>query len=201
MNLIERVKNMIVTPKTEWEVIDQESATPVSVFKDYLLPLAIAGAIAGFIGYGFIGQTVLGTKIGGTLSFGLNHALISLLAMALGFFITTYVVDMLAPTFKSEKDLNKSAQLVAYSNTPALVGALLTVLPSIAWLGSLFGLYGLYLLYIGLPVMKKTPPEQRIAYIVVSILVLLVVYILLGAVLGAIISPMLGVSKVSPFGI
>lgn len=201
MNLIERVKNMIVSPKTEWEVIDRESATPMSLFKDFILPLAIVGAIAGFIGYGFVGHTVLGTRIGGTLSFGLNQALIGLLSMTFGFFITTHVVDLLAPTFKSEKDLNKSAQLVAYSNTPALAGALLAVLPSIAWLGALFGLYGFYLLYIGLPVIKKTPPEQRISYIVVCILVLLVVYFVLGAVLATIVSPIFGVSKMSPFGI
>lgn len=200
MNLIERVKNIVVTPNTEWEVIDQESDTPVSLLKSYLLPLGIAGAIATFIGSGFIGTTVLGVKIGGTLAYGLNQAVISLLALVVGFYIAIYVIDMLAPTFKSEKNLNRTAQLVAYSNTPALIGALLAILPSVSWIGALFGLYGFYLLFVGLPVMKKTPEQQRIAYIIVSIIVMLVVYMVIGAILAAILSPIFGISPVSEYG-
>jgi hypothetical protein len=200
MNLIERVKNIIVTPNTEWRIIDQESDTPVSLLKSYLLPLGIAGAIATFIGSSFIGTTVLGVKVGGTIAFGLNQAVTSLLALVVGFYIAIYVIDMLAPTFKSEKDLNKTAQLVAYSNTPALIGALLTILPSVSWIGALFGLYGFYLLFLGLPVMKKTPEQQRIAYIIVSIIVMLVVYMVIGAILGTILSPIFGISPVSEYG-
>lgn len=201
MELIERIKNIILTPNTEWAVIEQESATPVSLLKKYVLPLGLAGAIATLIGSGFIGNTVLGVKIGGTLSYGLNLAVISLLGMVLGFFISTYVVDLLAPNFKSEKDLNKTAQLVAYSNTPALIGALLAIIPSIAWIGSLFGLYGFYLIFVGLPVLKKTPEQQRIPYIIVSILVLLVVYFVLGAILAAIFAPIFGISSMSNYGL
>jgi hypothetical protein len=201
MKLIDRVKNIILSPTMEWGIINQESETPVSLLKSYLLPLGIAGAIATFIGSGFIGNTVMGVKIGGTLAYGLNQAIISLLALVLGFYIAIYVVDMLAPTFKSEKDLNKTAQLVAYSNTPSLIGALLAILPAISWIGALFGLYGFYLLYVGLPVMKKTPEPQRIPYIIVTILVMLVLYFVIGAILAAIFMPIFGISRPMQFGV
>lgn len=201
MKLIDRVKNIILSPNTEWGIIDQESDTPVSLLKNYLLPLGIAGAIATFIGNGIIGTTVLGVKIGGTLAYGLNQAIISLLALVAGFYIAIYVIDMLAPTFKSEKDLNKTSQLVAYSNTPSLLGALLTIIPSISWVGALFGLYGFYLLFIGLPVLKKTPEQQRMPYIIVSILVMLVVYFAIGAILTTILMPIFGISPVSNYGL
>lgn len=201
MKLIERVKNIILSPKTEWGIIDQESDTPVSLLKSYLLPLGIAGAIATFIGSGMIGTNVMGVKIGGTIAYGLNQAIVSLLALVIGFYIAIYVVDMLAPTFKSEKDLNKTSQLVAYSNTPALLGTLLAILPSISWIGALFGLYGFYLLFVGLPVMKKTPEQQRIPYIIVTILVMLVVYFVIGAILAAILMPIFGTSPLSNYGL
>ena len=201
MELIQRVKNIILTPNTEWVAIEQETATPVSILKNYLLPLGIVGAVATFIGSGFIGTNVLGIKVGGTIAFGLNQAVISLLGLVLGFFISTYVVDMLAPNFKSEKDLNKTAQLVAYSNTPALIGAFLAILPSVGWIGAIFGLYGFYLLFLGLPVLKKTPEQQRIPYIIVSILVLLVVYFVIGAILAAIFTPIFGISSMSQYGL
>jgi len=201
MKLIDRIKNIILSPNTEWGIIDQESDTPISLLKNYLLPLGIAGAIATFIGSGIIGTNVMGVKIGGTLTYGINQALISLLALVIGYYIAIYVVDLLAPTFKSEKDLNKTAQLVAYSNTPALLGALLAILPSISWIGALFGLYGFYLLYIGLPIMKKTPEQQRIPYIIVTILVMLVLYFIVAAILAAILMPIFGISRVSEYGI
>jgi uncharacterized membrane protein len=90
---------------------------------------------------------------------------------------------------------------VAYSNTPALLGALLAILPSISWIGALFGLYGFYLLFIGLPVIKKTPEQQRIPYIIVTIVVMLVVYFVIGAILAAILMPIFGTSPISNYGL
>ena len=65
MNIIERVKNILMTPKTEWDVINGETATPMSLLIGYVVPMALIGAVASFIGYGFIGLNVLGIKIGG----------------------------------------------------------------------------------------------------------------------------------------
>jgi hypothetical protein len=194
MNLVERAKNMIVTPKTEWEVVSSEESDIMTLLKTYVLPLAVLGAVAAFIGQGLIGTNVFGVKVGGNISFGIAQALIHLLSVSIAFVLTAYVVDMLAPTFQSEKNLNKSAQLVAFSNTPAMVGAFLAILPSLAWIGSLFGLYGFYLLYIGLPILKKTPENQRIGYIVVTILVLIAIYVVLGLILASLFLPMMGLS-------
>ena len=45
MNIVERVKNILMTPKTEWDVINGETATPQSLLMGYILPLAIVGAV------------------------------------------------------------------------------------------------------------------------------------------------------------
>jgi hypothetical protein len=190
MNLIERVKNILMTPKTEWEIINDESATPMSLFTSYVLPLALIGAVASFIGYGIIGFNVFGVKIGG-INWGLAQAAVSFIGAVVTYFVSTYVIDALAPSFSSEKDINKSAQLVAYASTAAWVIAVVNILPALAILGIL-GLYSVYLFYVGLPILKKTPEDKKIVYMVVSALVIIVSAGIIGYILNRIVYSFLG---------
>ena len=43
MGLVERVRNIILTPATEWAVIERETTPPGRVLFGYVLPLAIGG--------------------------------------------------------------------------------------------------------------------------------------------------------------
>ena len=56
MNIIERVKNIIVAPKKEWGVIAAEEGSVSSVLTTYVLPLSLIGAAATLIGWGLIGK-------------------------------------------------------------------------------------------------------------------------------------------------
>lgn len=186
MNLITRVKNILVTPKTEWDVIAAEQGTVSSVLTTYVLPLSLIGAAATLIGWGLIGKSYWLITIKGW-DIGMKYAIISLVSTIVGFLITTFVVDALAPSFGSEKNLNKTAQFVGYSYTPALVGAVLGIFPSVAWLGALCGLYGLYLMYLGLGPIKKTPDDKKVVYLIISIVVLIAAYFVLGLILVSIL--------------
>jgi Yip1 domain len=191
MNLIERVKNILVTPKTEWDVIDGESATPPSLLTSYVIPLALIPAIATFIGWGVIGVSVFGVKISG-MNYGVALAVQSFVAAIISFFVCSYIIDALAPTFKSEKNINKSAQLVAYASTAGWVGGIFGILPSLAIIGALIGLYGIYLFYIGMPKLKKTPAEQVVPYMLVSALVIIVVTMVIGFILTKVVYGIVG---------
>jgi hypothetical protein len=191
MNLVDRIKNILVKPKEEWPVINGESATPMSLLTGYVLPLAVVAAICSFIGFGLIGTSVMGIKIGG-VKFGLYNAIRSLLITPISFFVTVNVIDALAPTFKSEKNLNKTAQLVAFASTASYVGSFFTILPALSVIGLLLGLYGIYLFYLGMPILKKTPQDQVIPYMLVSALVLIVVFIVVGFVLNSVLNPIFG---------
>lgn len=176
MNLIERVKNILITPKTEWDVIATEEQSLASLATGYVLPLSLIGAVCAFVGFGLIGFNTgfLGIRIKG-MDWGLYEAISRLLAAILGFIISAFVVDMLAPTFKSEKNINKSAQLVAYSATASFVGGVFLLLPSLAILAALCGLYGIYIMYLGMGPIKKTPEDQKVIYMIVSIVVYAVI--------------------------
>jgi hypothetical protein len=188
MNIIDRVKNILLTPKTEWEVINGETATPQSLLMGYVLPLAIVAAA---------GSLLKGLLFAGT--FGLKYfiltAAIAFIASVISYYITVIIVDMLAPSFASEKDMGKSAQLVAYSTTPSYIGALLSFIPIVGWLIALAAwAYGVYLMYLGIGSLKKTPEDKKVVYMIVAFLIMIVLYFIIVAILGAILFAAMGMT-------
>lgn len=182
MNIIERAKNIIVKPKEEWEVIDQEQ-TPVSqLVTSYLIPLALIPTIASFVRYAFLGYGFMGPL----MDWGIKYAVITFIANVGGAFISAFVIDALATSFGSTRDFRKSMQLVVYSFTPFFLAGIFQLIPHLGFL-AIVGLYGLYLLYLGFKPMMKTPEDKVIGYFVVSLLVIIVVYFILTAIFGAIL--------------
>ena len=188
MNLVERAKNIIMTPKTEWSVIAAEEPNAMQILTGYVVPLALIPAVASVIGYG-----VIGSGMGTSLTWGIGMGIISFVSTVLGVYLTAFVVDFLAPNFGSQKNFGRAMQLVAYAYTPAWVAGILNIVPAIGILASLAGLYGLYLMYLGFPHTMKTPQDKVIVYLIVAIVALLVIYMILGAILTAIVFAVLGV--------
>ncbi|MFV0606878.1 MAG: Yip1 family protein [Niabella sp.] len=194
MNIIDRVKNIIITPAKEWDVIAQETPDSGKIVTGYVLPLAGLAAVAAFIGYSFIGMNTGFFRVRG-FDWGIYHAVNVFIAAFVSVFVSSFIIDALAPSFKSEKNMARSVQLVAYSFTPAWLGGFLAILPVISFIGSLFALYGLYLLYVGLPKLKKTPEENRVAYFVVSLVVMVGVFLVIGLIMSMLIMPIMGLSN------
>jgi hypothetical protein len=192
MNLVDRAKNIIMSPKTEWEVIANEQPDTGGIFTGYVLPMALIPAIASFIGYSFIGLAGFSS-----MEWGIAYALISLIGTLIGVFLLAFVVDLLAPSFASEKNLGRAMQLVAYSYTPVWVGGIFNILPVIGWIGMLFGLYSIYLMYLGFPHTMKTPQDKVVVYMIVTVVVLMVIYFIVMAVLTSIIFGIFGLSLLS----
>jgi hypothetical protein len=183
MPLLDRVKNMLLKPKEEWLVIDNETNSGVPLIMSYLLPLTIVAALATFLGILIVGGSLL-------MEFGLITALILLVQLIVAVYVNAVVTDALAPSFSSQKNLNKSIQLVVYAATPSYVGAILNIIPSIGWLGMLAGgIYSIYLFYLGIPILKKTPEDKIPIYLIAIIVVLALVYWLLQMLLWRVCFP------------
>jgi hypothetical protein len=175
MALLDRVKNIILKPKEEWLVIDNETTSGMSLIFSYLFPLALIAALATFLGIAFF---TFGLGLG--MQYGLISAIIMLVQLVVSVYVNALVTDALAPSFASEKNMGKSTQLVVYAATPAYLGAILNIIPVIGWLGSLAGgIYSIYLFYLGIPVLKKTPQDKVPVYLIVIIAVLIIVYFIL----------------------
>lgn len=189
MKIIERVKGIILSPKSEWEVISGENLTVVEMFGSFLFPLALIPAIASFIGYGLIGMDIPFAGHVGSFGLGIKQAAIQLISIIAGVFISAFVINALALNFNAVKNFNKAFELVCYSYSPMMVFGLLLILPSLGIIVLIASVYGLYLLYIGLKPMMGVSEEKVTGYFVVSLIVIVVVSIVLSAILSRIFLP------------
>jgi hypothetical protein len=188
MAIADRVKNICLTPTTEWPVIAAEPTSTGSLITGYAAPLAAIGAIAGFIGGSIIGQSL--PFIGyyrAPMATGLIFAVFSFVMALVGVFILSLVINALAPTFGGQKDSMQALKVAVYSYTPAWVAGVLRVMPLLGVLAVLGALYGLYLLYLGLPRLMKSPENQALGYTAVVVVCAIVLYIVIGAIGGAVV--------------
>jgi Yip1 domain len=184
MNLVDRVKRILLSPRPEWEVIDAEQTTPAALYTGYIAPLAAIGPIAQLIGYSVFGITVpfMGTY---KVPFGsaLTGAIISYVLTLVGTYILALIIDGLAPTFNGQRNQIQALKVAAYSSTAAWVAGIFALIPGLRLLGIL-GLYSLYLLYLGLPVLQKTPREKALPYTAVVVLAAIVLFMIVGLIAG-----------------
>jgi hypothetical protein len=186
MNLVERAKNILLTPAKEWDVIKGEQLTIVDMFTKYAMLLAAIPAIAGFIGYSVIGISFgFGTfrvPIGTSLVWAILQYILSLG----GVFLIAFIMDALAPTFGCTKNLVAAVKIVVFSYTAAWVAGILNIIPSLAILVSLASIYSLFLMYMGMQKIKEVPKDKMVGYFVVTIIAAVVVFMVIGMIVGAV---------------
>ena len=170
MNLVDRIKNILLSPRTEWPTITGETATVQSLYVGYILILAAIAPLALLIRSG-----------GAAIAVAIAQYVVALVIT----YLIALIVDALAPTFGGTKDFTQSLKLVAYSYTaPWLAGVFLLLGSTIGGLiGLVAAIYAWYTFYLGVPVMKKCPPEKAVGYTIVVVLCGIVLAIVLGGVL------------------
>ena len=184
MNLVDRVKRILMSPRTEWQVIDAEPATPAQLYTGYIVPLAAIGPIAQLIGYSVFGISVpfMGTyrvPIGSAITSALVTYVLSLAAI----YVLALIIDGLAPTFNGQRSQIQALKVAAYSSTASWVAGIFSLIPGLRLL-TILGLYSLYLLYLGLPIVMKAPREKAMAYTAVVILAAIVLFMVIGVIAG-----------------
>lgn len=187
-NLIERVKNILLAPRSEWPVIAAENDTVAALYTRYILILAAIPAVAGFIKLSLIGTGVpftdMTVRVG--IVAGLSAMLVQYVLSVAAVWLLAFIVDALAPTFGAQKDRLQSHKVVTYAYTASWVAGAAIILPWLGWLISLAGgVYAIYLLYLGLPQTMRCPPDRAGGYTAVTVICASVLGIVIGMVGGA----------------
>jgi Yip1-like protein len=181
MNLVDRVKRILLSPQSEWEVIDGETTTPRALYTGYILPLAAIGPIATVIGFAVFGLSV---PLGGTvyrvpIGSAITSAIVTYVLTLVGVYVLSLIIDALAPTFGGTKSPIQALKVATYSSTAAWVAGIFAIMPGLRMLGIL-GLYSVYLLYLGLPVLMKVAKDRAVAYTVLVVVVEFVLMLMIG---------------------
>jgi Yip1-like protein/zinc ribbon protein len=173
---LSRIRNILLSPKTEWPVIASEPSSPGSLYLGYVAPLVAIGVIATFIGHSIVGLPLVGRVAVGA---ALAHAVISYVLSFLGVFLIALIVDLLAPSFGGQRNSLAALKVTVYSFTPGWVAGIFNLIPVLGVLGIIGALYGLYLLYLGLPVLMRCPADKSVGYTVVSIICAVVTWVVI----------------------
>jgi hypothetical protein len=188
MDIVQRAKNICLTPKTEWPVIAAEPADAAGLLGGYAAPLAAIGAIAGFIGGAIVGTTLpfvghyrvpfFTALIAAIFTFGM---------MLVGVFVLSLIIDALAPTFGGQKNSGQALKVAVYSYTPAWIAGVLQIVPLLGILGIFAAFYGVYLLFLGLPRLMKAPEDKALPYTAVVLVCAIVLSVIITMVAGMVV--------------
>lgn len=189
MGLVDRAKNIIVTPKTEWDVIAAEATPTAQIVTGYVLPLAAIAALAAFIGMSLIGVSV---PMMGTMRVGIvwgAAALVYHVVMAVVMcFVLAFIIDALAPTFGGQKSFAQAFKVAVYAYTPVWVVGVVQILPMLGVLVLIAALYAIYLLYLGLPKLMHAPAEKAAGYTALVVIAGIVIGVIIGMIGGVVMS-------------
>lgn len=182
MQIIERVKGILIDPRSTWTVIEAESTSLAELYRSYLLWLAAIPAVCSFVGLSLIGVGAGGITVRVPLLAGLLSMVLSYVLSLVVVYVLALIVNALAPRFGGTADAMQALKLIVYAGTAALVGGVFSLLPLLSLLGLLAALYSIYLIYTGLPVLMKNPPEKSLAYTAVVMIAGIVLGLFAGVV-------------------
>jgi len=192
--IIERIKAILTSPRTEWPVAAAEPASVQGLYAGYIAIVAALPVIAGFIKGSLIGSGAFGITVRTPVGMGIVGMLLHYVLALVLVYVVALIVNALAPTFGGQKDMTQALKTVAYAWTASWIAGIGVIVP---WLGLLIvlvgGIYSIYLLYLGLPHTMKCPPEKAGGYTAVSVIIAIV----LGWIVGLIVAGVVGTAALT----
>ena len=183
MSLVDRVRNILMTPKTEWPLIAAEPATVHGIYTGYAVPVALLPVVGAILG-----GLLFGHGVG--LVFVLVPAIVGYVVGLALLYVMAMIADALAPSFDGHKGQVSALKLVTYSATAQWVAGFFAFIPGINALLALAGFaYGAYLLYLGATTTMGVPAAKSPGYTAVVIVIWIVLtFVVVGAIVGALVA-------------
>jgi hypothetical protein len=157
--ILSRAWGLLREPKKEWEQIKAEETTIPNILIGYVAPLAAIPPICDLIGSALFnrlltvepGEAVVRAFVTWVVTIGLVYFL-------------GVLVNVLADNFDGDKDELAAQKIAAYSLTPSFLSGVFSLWPPLWWI-SLFALAAMvYIMYRGLPILMKAPPDRALSY-------------------------------------
>ena len=183
---VDRIKGILVTPRTEWPKIASEPATVQSIYTGWVMILAAIGPVMILL------SSMMFAALG--FGFGLRAALGMYVMHLVTVAVVALVADLLAPSFGGTKDYVRSLKLIAYSFTSVWVAEIALIVPVLGGIIVLIGgIYAFYLFFLGAPLLGRSSTEKAVPYTIVVVLGTIVLMFLIRAIFfSAFYSPLGG---------
>lgn len=193
MNLVERVKKLLLSPTQEWQVIKSETHTVSGLYTRYVMILSAIPAVASFIGFSVVGYSGLGMTYRVPIPAGVANMVLSYLLGLGAVYVMALVIDGLAINFGGEKDFVQALKVSAFFPTAYWVTGVFYMIPALAILAIVGAIYSLWLLYTGLAPLMSVHEEKAAGYTAVVVIVAIVLMVVIATIAAlAIPSPSRG---------
>lgn len=157
--ILSRAYGLLRDPKKEWEQIRAEETTVPNILLGYVAPLAVIPPLCDLIGQSIFGRMLL-VDPGEAVIRAVSTWIVSI---ALVFFLGV-LINAVADNFDGDQNDLAAQKIAAYSLTPSFLSGVFSLWPPLWWL-SLFALAAMvFLMYRGLPILMKAPPERSMGY-------------------------------------
>ena len=174
-SLVDRAKNILLTPKTEWLRIDGEATSVGKLILGYAAILALIAPLAMVLN---LLLTPFGSYIFNAMGFLIKMLLI-IYALALATpVLLGFAIDLLAPSLGGTKNSVQSMKLAVYSGTAFWVAAIGLIISPWLWLLAGIG-YGGYLAWIGIPTLMRVPADKVQVFTAAFVGIWVVIWIIL----------------------
>lgn len=178
--ILSRAYDLLRQPKKEWEQIRAEETTIPNILIGYVAPLAAIPPICDVIGSVF--DPLRDVEPGEAL---IRAVVTWLVSVGLVFFLGV-LINVLADHFDGDRDDLAAQKIAAYALTPAFLSGVFSLWPPLWWL-SLFALAAaVFLMYRGLPILMKAPPDRATGYTATVTIATMVAGIVLFALAGCV---------------
>jgi hypothetical protein len=180
MKIVNRIKNILITPRSEWSLIENESGNIAGIYKNYIGILSVIPVLAFLVGKIIFQE--------GSFFYLLIPAISQYVLMLVLVFGIALIIDGLAPIFGGQKNLLQALKITAYSLTASWIAVGISLLEPISLIGRVIGLvgciYSIYLLYLGLQQITKCPPNKTPIYAAVIIVLTVFFTYIIFAIIG-----------------
>jgi hypothetical protein len=154
MNLGDRIKGILLEPRSEWVKIAAEPATVQSLYTGWIMILAAIGPIALLLSV-----------------HSLQIAIAQYVLWLIITFLLALIVDALAPSFGGAKDFVASLKLTAYAYTVAWLAGIFNLLGILGGVFTLIAtIYAIYTFFLGAPVLNKSSADKAVPFTIVVVL-------------------------------
>lgn len=177
MNLVERVKAILLQPKSEWSKIEQEPGDAGFLYSNYVAIVSAIPPVCQFIGASIFGYGPF--HVG--LVAGLLWAVVAYALGLAGVYVLALIIDALAGMFGAKRDFGNAMRVAAYAPTASWVVGVFGLVPVLSFLGIL-GLYSIYLLHTGLAALMRPPADKSVLYTIAVIVAAIIIWMVIAGV-------------------
>ncbi len=148
-SLLLRVKNILIRPRDEWQVIRDEPATYSATLRSAAV-LAALPPLAAVLGRFVLDRNIQDNKVAFSLAYFLFSDLFWYCMYVVNIVLTGLIVAAIASVPASRLNNVQGLKIAAYSFTPLVVASMISLIPGADWIFYIAVAYNLYLLYLGI---------------------------------------------------